>query len=307
MIDIYLPIADIRVDLITLLFIGLITGLVSGLFGLGGGIVAVPFLTFLGIAPQIAVASVTNQMTAGTLPSFYTYARHNRVDYFLGGLLLCGGFIGNIVGLIILKILAAFGQVDLVISLGFLILLSFVSYTTIKDAIISLHYKRKKLERPHKKPIFYSAVSKLPLQYKFISSDYKTSAIVIIFLGIIAGILVMLLGIGGAFIIIPAMLHLLKTEEKFTSGTMQFQLVFTSVVATLLHAIAFNGVDILLCFILIIGTVVGSSIGSKIGLKIEKENFRIVLGIVILLICVRVGYDVFFEPKDIYKVVRMLK
>lgn len=307
MLEIYLPIADLKVNFLILISLGLLTGVLSGMFGVGGGIIAVPVLTFLGISPQIAVATATNQMIAGTITSFSAYSKHNRVDYELGTYLLIGGFIGNVLGFLLLLLLSKFGHVDIVISLGFIILLSIVGYTTIKDAIKGFYYKSKKIERPHKKPLFYKSISKLPFQHKFVSSQYSTSNIIVCGLGIAGGMLVILLGIGGAFVMIPAMLHILKVEEKYATGTMLFQLMFTSITATMIHAVEFHGVDVVLSLILIIGTVIGSVIGSKIGLKIDKENFRIILGIIILILCIRVGYDVVHEPENIYKIVRVLK
>lgn len=307
MIDIYLPIADVKADLLVLIFIGLMTGVLSGLFGLGGGLISVPYLTLIGIPPQVAVATATNQMTAGTLSSCIAYARKNRVDFKLGLTMLSGGLMGNLLGLFVFEHLKNQGDLDTFISLSFFFLLSIIGLKTGYEAIASIyshiHNNDEKTATKRHSHLFYI----LPLRMKFKSSEEKASILLPTLIGFIGGFFVLMLGIGGGFIMIPAMLYLLRIDETFLSGTIQFQIIFTSIFSTILHSLTSQNIDIILCIILILGTVVGAQIGAKLGIKFQPKKFRIVLALIILVMAINVGSDFLIEPANIYKIEQLGK
>ncbi len=307
MIDIYLPIADVKADLLVLIFIGLTTGVLSGLFGLGGGLISVPYLTLIGIPPQVAVATATNQMTAGTLSSCIAYARKNRVDFKLGVTMLSGGIIGNLLGLFVFEHLKTQGDLDTFISLSFFFLLSIIGLKTCYEAIVSIyfHIKNNGGSTTTKRHAHWFYI--LPFRIKFKSSEEKVSIVLPALVGLVGGFFVLMLGIGGGFIMIPAMLYLLRVDETFLSGTIQFQIIFTSIFSTILHSLTSQNIDIILCIILILGTVVGAQIGAKLGMKFQPKKFRIVLALIIIVMAINVGSGFLIEPANIYKIEQLGK
>lgn len=302
MIEIYLPIADIKADLLVLIIIGLTTGVLSGIFGLGGGLIAVPCLTLIGIPPQVAVATATNQMTAGTLSSCIAYAKHKRVDFKLGFSMLVGGLFGNLFGIMVFSYLKSTGNLDSVISISFFVLLLSIGLKTGYEAALAIyiHVKKNGEHAPLKKHKHWFYV--MPFRTKFRSIEEKVSVLLPAVIGFIGGFFVLMLGIGGGFVMIPAMLYFLRANESYLSGTIQFQIVFTSIFSTILHAVTFQSMDILLCAVLIFGTVIGAQIGAKIGIKIEPKKFRFLLAMVVLIIAVKMGMGLLLEPDNIYSV-----
>ncbi len=302
MIDIYLPIADVKADLLVLIFIGLATGILSGLFGLGGGLISVPYLTLIGIPPQVAVATATNQMTAGTLSSCIAYARKNRVDFRLGAAMLSGGIVGNLIGILVFHYLQVHGDLDTFISVAFFFLLTIIGLKTSYESLISIYNHIKKNGEHVKTQRHGHWFYILPFRTKFRCTEEKVSFLLPAMVGVVGGFFVLMLGIGGGFIMIPAMLYLLKIDEAFLSGTIQFQIIFTSIFSTILHSLTSQNMDIILCIILIFGTVIGAQIGAKIGIKIQPKKFRLILAFIILLIAVNIGADLLIKPDNLYKI-----
>jgi len=302
LLEVYLPIADIKVDLLILIFIGLITGILSGIFGVGGGIISVPYLTLIGVPPQVAVATATNQMTAGTLSSCIAYARKSRVDFRLGATMLTGGLLGNLIALGVFNYLKNHGDLDTFISLSFFVLLTVIGLKTAFEAIIAIydHITNNGEAKKAKRHSHWFYV--LPFRVKFKSAEEKISILIPILVGLFGGFFVLMLGIGGGFIMIPAMLYLIRIDESFLSGTIQFQIIFTSIFSTLLHSFTSQNMDIILCVILIFGTVVGAQIGAKIGMKIEPKKFRIVLALIILIMAVNIGSELLIAPENFYEI-----
>lgn len=304
--EIYLPIAEVSIEIALLLAIGLVTGICTGFFGVGGGLIALPLLFMIGIPVNVAVASVTNQMTAGTLSSLVAYSYNKKVDYRLGSLMIMGGLGGTGIGILIFNYLALIGKVETLIPLLLLALLTLISLTVIEDVIAKYWLNGRYIERRNKvlaKAIKFS----LPLQTKFISVNSTISMFSPILVGLIGGILITLLGLGGAFIMIPIMLYLLRTKESYTSGTVLFQIVFTSIVANVLHALSFQSIDIVLSIILILSTVVGAQIGAQFANKIPPEKFRILYAALMLSLCMQVAYNLTKEPSEKYRIVEKIK
>lgn len=300
--NIYLPIAEINLNIFLIIAIGVGIGILAGIFGIGGGLILVPILIAIGVPSQVAVATSTNQMTAASFSGFLAYARRKRVDYKLGALMLIGGLSGATLGVIVFDILTDLGVIDTFISLSFLILLSIVGYTTSKDAIILLYYKLKKLERPklqHKR--WFNKIS-LPFKVNFISTRHEMSIFSPVIVGFIGGFLVAIMGIGGSLIMLPAMIYLLRISEAFTAGTTHFQIIFTTILATILHSVTSHNLDIVLSTILIVGTAFGVQIGARIGSKCHPENYRLLFALIIFLLCVKVAYGLVITPKSLYSV-----
>jgi uncharacterized membrane protein YfcA len=299
--DIYLPIAEMRVDGLMIIALGLLIGLIVGFFGLGGGLIAVPLLMFIGIEPHVAVACATNQMTASSFSSYLAYARRDRVDYKMSFLLLLGGLLGTSAGSILFKYLSRKGYIDTVISLGFVLLLAFIGFTTAKDAAI-LAYKRWKGDTVKHSGFFRKLFKrvKLPLRTTYVSSHKEISYISPALVGIFGGVMVSLLGIGGSLIMIPFMIYILRVKESYTAGTSQFQIIFTSIIATFMHALGPFSIDLVLSFILILGTAFGAQIGVRLSSGMDPINFRIALAVLIMLLCARVIYSVTQIPVELY-------
>jgi uncharacterized protein len=302
LLDIYLPIADIKVGLHLLIFIGLITGIISGIFGLGGGLISVPFLTLIGISPQVAVATATNQMTAGTISSCIAYAKQKRVDFKLGVTMLIGGLKGNLVGIAVFSYLKESGDLDTFISVSFFFLLSIIGVKTAYEAVISIYNHVTKNGIEHKLPKHKHWFYALPFRIKYSSIEERISVLLPAGIGFVGGFFVLMLGIGGGFIMIPAMLYLLRADESNMSGTIQFQIIFTSIFSTILHALTTQNMDIVLCAILIVGTVIGAQIGARVGMKIQPKKFRFILAFVILTIAMSMGADLFIQPDSLYQI-----
>jgi uncharacterized protein len=304
--EIYLPIAEVSIDMNLLLAIGLVTGVCTGFFGLGGSLIALPLLFMIGIPVNVAVASVTNQMTAGTLSSLVAYSYNGKVDYRLGSLMIMGGIGGTLIGVVIFNYLALIGRVETMIPLLLLVLLILISLTVVEDIIAKYWLNGRYIERRNK-ALARAIKFSLPLQTKFISVNSSISMFSPILVGLIGGILIALLGLGGAFIMIPLMLYLLRTKESYTSGTVLFQIVFTSVFANILHALSFQCIDIVLSVILILSTVVGAQIGAQFADKIQPEKFRILYAMLMLSLCTQVAYNLTKEPSEKYQIIEKIK
>jgi uncharacterized membrane protein YfcA len=295
----YLPIAEIRINLLLLVGIGLFVGTLAGMFGLGGGIIAVPLLSALQIPPSIAVATATNQMTAASFSGYLAYARRGCVDYKLGAFLIIGGIIGSSLGMLLLKRLIEIGRADFFISLSFMIFLTITCFLTLKEIIATTYYKIKKTTPPKPRPTILAQLT-LPIKTNFVSAKREISIISPILIGIIGGLFVAFMGIGGSLVMIPAMLYVLRVSERFTAGTSHLQIIFTTIICTIMHALTSKNLDIILSFILIVGTVIGAQIGAILAKNIRQDIMRILFATVILLLSASVGYNLITEPDCTY-------
>lgn len=295
----YLPIADISINLLLLISIGLVTGLLAGVFGIGGGIISMPILVAIGIPAQIAVATVTNQMTAASFSSYLAYARRNRVDYKLGCLILLGGILGSILGVILFYWLSHIGLADIFISASLAVILSIIGAISAKNAATIIYYKYKRLMLPKQNvPKWIQHIT--PLTMQFISAKNKISALFPIALGIISGLLVSFLGIGGSLIMLPIMLYIFGVSPLYVAGTIHFQMIYTTILSTIMHGVTSPSIDIVLSIALIIGTAFGAQLGAKLGAKLEQETFKIILATIIITLCIKVTTGLLIAPKNIY-------
>lgn len=308
--QIYLPIAEIPVNILLILLLGLTTGFLAGMFGIGGGFIATPLLMFIGIPPAIAVSTSTNQIIASSVSGVFAHFRKSSVDIKMGLVLVVGGFIGSTLGVSIFKILQKTGHIDLVVALTYVIFLGTISVTMLIDSIKTLVEKKygvtwEKNENGNLDK-FLAKIDRLPWKSHFPKSDITVSLIVPIVLSIGIGILVALMGVGGGFLMIPAMIYILRMPSSVVVGTSLFQIVFIASNATFLQAVTNNAVDIVLAFLMIISSSIGAQIGTRTGYKVDADSMRSFLSLLLLGVCVKMLFVLFKHPESLY-VIEILK
>ncbi len=313
--QIYLPIAELPVDIFLLLALGGMGGILAGMFGIGGGFLITPLLIFIGVPPAVAVATSTNQIIASSVSGFLAHLYRKNVDIKMGVFLLCGGFAGAAIGIWLFALLEAIGQIDIAISLIYVIFLGFIGILmAIESSRTILNQnkppeKRKKKKKKSGKHQGYLGKKlrhmDLPWKVHFPHSDLTISAILPISIGILAGIMVSLMGIGGGFVMIPAMIYILGMPTQVVVGTSLFQIIFTTSFVTILHAINTQAVDIVLALLLIIGGVIGAQFGTVLGLKLPAEKLRGLLALIVLSVCTKLALDLLLEPENLYTVLPM--
>lgn len=300
---IYLPIAEMPVNIIVILLLGGATGLLSGMFGVGGGFLMTPFLIFIGVPPAVAVSSSANQIIAASFSGFLAHLRKANVDIRMGLVMLCGGFIGSSLGVMLFRFLKELGQIDLVISVCYVIFLGSIGSLMAIESINLILRKRKGLEQNSQKK--ETLAERLPFHMEFPRSEIKISVIVPIAIGMFTGVLVSLMGIGGGFIMIPAMIYLLGMPTSVVIGTSLFQIVFITANVTFLQAINTQTVDIILAFLMLLGSVIGAQFGTRIGLKIPAEYLRASLAVMVLAVVFKLAYGLFVTPAEIYSIIAL--
>jgi uncharacterized membrane protein YfcA len=308
--QIYLPIAEIPVNILLILLLGLTTGFLAGMFGIGGGFIATPLLMFIGIPPAIAVSTSTNQIIASSVSGVFAHFRKGSVDIKMGLVLVVGGFIGSTFGVSIFKILQKTGHIDLVVALTYVIFLGTISVTMLIDSVKTLVEKKygvtwEKNENGNLDK-FLAKIDRLPWKSYFPKSDITVSLIVPIILSIGIGILVALMGVGGGFLMIPAMIYILRMPSSVVVGTSLFQIVFIASNATFLQAVTNNTVDIVLAFLMIISSSIGAQIGTRTGYKVDADSMRSFLSLLLLGVCVKMLFTLFQHPESLY-VIEILK
>jgi uncharacterized membrane protein YfcA len=292
--QLYLPVAELSVNLFTIIALGGVAGTLAGLFGIGGGFLLTPMLIFMGVPPQVAVATSANQIIASSFSGFLSHRRNQRVDLSLGNFLVLGGLIGSIAGILAFRALQKTGQVDLVITILYTMFLLFISSMMLREYInYGKPPARSKAGRS-------SAFAHWPVQIFFSKSEIRHSIFLPIIIGISTGLLVALMGIGGGFIMIPAMLYVLKMPSELTVGTSLYHMMFTTIFVTILHSLSTNTVDIVLAALLVIGSSIGSQLGVRISKKIHTRHLRLVLAAMLLFLALRLAYGMFITPADIY-------
>ncbi len=299
--SIYLPIAEMPVDMLVVLFLGGIAGVLSGMFGIGGGFVMTPFLIFIGVPPAVAVATSANQIIAASFSGFLAHLRRNNVDLKMGAYLLLGGFVGSTIGVWIFKLLKDLGQIDLVIQV------SYVGFLGVIGGMMGVEswktIQRKKLGLPPAERRFpWQGRFKLPLQRSFPRSEIQVSLLLPLGIGFVSGMMVAIMGIGGGFFMIPAMIYLLGMPTSVVIGTSLFQIIFTSANTTFLQAITTQTVDVVLAALLLAGSVVGAQYGTRFGMKLAPEKLRGLLAIIVLVVCLRLAYTLFVTPDSMFSI-----
>ena len=302
--QIYLPIAEISVNIFLLIGLGGIVGILSGMFGVGGGFLMTPLLFFIGIPPAVAVASEANQILGASFSGAIAHFRRKNVDIKMGFLLILGGIIGSIFGVELFRIFKNLGQLELIIKVCYVLFLGIIGIIMFFESLRALNYKSKNIKV--RKTRHHSWVQGLPLKMRFRPSNLYISSIPAVFIGFFVGILASIMGIGGGFIIVPAMIYILGMPTKVVVGTSLFQIIFVTGVTTYLHAVKNFSVDIILSFLLLVGGVIGAQFGVRIGLKLKAEQLRILLAILVLAMCLKITLELFITPVEIFTLVRDL-
>jgi uncharacterized membrane protein YfcA len=299
--QIYLPIAELSMNIFVLLAMGGGVGFLSGMFGVGGGFLMTPLLIFSGVAPAIAVATEANQITAASVSGAAAHWRRGGVDFKMGMVLIAGGIVGTYFGAMIFTYLRSIGQVDLMISVAYVIFLGGVGGLMFIESIRSMLRARRgevvKVERRQR-----TWIDALPFKMRFRKSKMYISIIMPLSIGALVGVLAAIMGVGGGFIMVPAMIYLLHMPTNVVIGTSLFQITFVTAAATYLHSINTQTVDVVLAVILLLAAVVGAQIGVVVGAKLKGEQLRILLAGMVLLVCMKMAFDLIVEPDELFTV-----
>ena len=298
--DIYLPIAGQSVNALFIIALGGVVGILSGMFGVGGGFLTTPLLIFYGIPPSVAVASATTQITGASVTGVMAHSRRGGVDLQMGAVVVVGGVFGSLLGALIFRALQATGQIDVVIGFLYVILLGYIGVLMLRDALTALGLV--KVAAPVERPRHNKWVASLPLRWRFYSSGLYISPLAPLALGFGAGMLTMLLGIGGGFILVPAMIYLLGMPARIVIGTSLAIILFISAGATLTHALTTRSVDIVLAGLLLVGGVVGAQYGAVLATRMKPDFLRLALAVVILLVGARMALGLAWRPDEIFTV-----
>ena len=295
---IYLPIAEISVNALVLLGLGGLVGVLSGMFGVGGGFLMTPLLFFIGIPPAVAVATEANQIVASSFSGVLAHVKRRNVDFKMGGVLLIGGLVGAGVGVFIFNYLKGLGQVDLLVKLCYVVFLGIVGSLMFTESLQALRKsKQVSASKLRKKRTWIHA---LPLKIRFRVSGLYISAIPPVLIGILVGILAAIMGVGGGFVMVPAMIYLLGMPTKVVVGTSLFQIIFVTAFTTMLHATTNYTVDIVLAVLLLVGGVIGAQFGTMFGAKLKAEQLRILLAVTVLMVCAKLAFDLIVQPAELF-------
>jgi hypothetical protein len=300
-VDIYLPVAGLSVNALVIIALGGVVGLLSGMVGVGGGFLTTPILIFFGIPPAVAVASSTTQITGTSVSGMLAHRRRRGVDYRMGAVLVAGGTLGSLAGGGLFRLLQATGQIDTVIALLYVILLGSIGLLMAKEAAISLDIiKPKKAPKPRRRhnPI----IAVLPMRWRFYQSGLYISPLAPLLLGFFSGVLTVLLGVGGGFLVVPAMIYLLGMSTTVVVGTSLMQILFVTAATTIVHATTTKSVDIVLAVLLLLGSVIGAQFGARFAQKAKPELLRMFLAIIVLAVAFRMALGLGWRPPDIYTV-----
>ena len=300
---IYLPIAEMNVNIFVIVLIGTLVGILSGLFGVGGGFLMTPLLIFLGIPPAVAVGTEAPHVLASSVSGVFAHWRKKNVDFKMGFFLLSGGVIGSTIGVNIFKILRNFGQIDLVIQILFVIFLGFIGFSMLFESARTTIKNYRTTSSIRTKLHQHSWIHGLPIKMRFHRSKLYISVIPPIIIGFFVGMLSALMGVGGGFIMIPAMVYILGMSTNVVIGTSLFQIIFVTANSTFFQSYLNQTVDIVLAALMIIGGVIGAQIGARLGTMFKGEYLRGVLAILVLAVCIMIITDLTFTPNDIYSLI----
>ncbi|EAP77189.1 MULTISPECIES: sulfite exporter TauE/SafE family protein [Roseovarius] len=298
--QIYLPIAEVSVNAFLLLGLGGIVGILSGMFGVGGGFLMTPLLFFIGIPPAVAVATEANQIVASSFSGVLAHFRRKTVDLRMGTVLLVGGLCGAAVGVVLFNYLKSMGQVDLLVKLCYVVFLGIIGGMMFFESLRAIRKSRAGGPPPKRKK--HTFIHKMPFKMRFRTSGLYISVIPPLIVGVCVGILAAIMGVGGGFIMVPAMIYLLGMPTKVVVGTSLFQIIFVTAFTTLLHATTNYTVDIALAVLLLVGGVIGAQIGTRIGTKLKAEQLRILLAMMVLAVCFKLALDLLIEPSELYSI-----
>jgi uncharacterized protein len=306
MLQVYLPIAEISVNLLVMLALGVAVGFLSGMFGVGGGFLLTPLLMFSGIPPAIAVATGANQIVASSVSAALVQWRRGNIDFRMGLVLIVGGVIGALAGVLLVQRLSEVGQADLFISLSYVTFLGVIGSLMLAESIRAIRRTRAGEPPSPRKPGQHSWIHGLPFKMRFHRSRLYISAIPPLVIGAIVGLLASFLGVGGGFIIVPAMIYLLRMPTNVVIGTSLFQVIFITAIVTMLYATMNQTLDVVLAFILVIGGVIGGQFGANAGQRLKGEQLRLLLAVMVLAVALRLLIGLVLRPADLFSLAPLM-
>jgi uncharacterized membrane protein YfcA len=299
-VALYLPIAEMSVNILVLLGMGAAVGFLSGMFGVGGGFLITPLLIFYNIPPAVAVATGANQIVASSVSGVLSHLKRGGVDFKLGSVLLAGGLIGSTAGVYIYSLLRGIGQLDLIVSILYVVFLGTVGGLMLFESVKALRRARSGEVVSLRRPGQHIWVHKLPFKMRFKTSRLYVSVVPVLALGAMIGMLAAIMGVGGGFIMVPAMIYLLKVPTNVVIGTSLFQIIFVAAYTTVVQAVTNQTVDVMLALLLMIGGVAGAQYGARAGQRLRGEQLRAMLAILVLLVALRLAYTLFVVPDELF-------
>ena len=288
--DVYLPIANLSVDGIIIVALGALTGILSGLFGVGGGFLTTPLLIFYGIPPTVAAASAATQVTGASVSGVFAHTKHGGVDYRMGAVLVVGGLVGAVLGALLFRFFQSVGQIDVVINVLYVLMLGTIGALMLRESLESIMARRQGQVSDPARRRHHPLVAALPYRWRFYRSGLYISPLAPLILGTFIGILTMLMGVGGGFMLVPAMLYILGMSGQVVVGTSLYNILFVTIAATMIHAMTTRAVDLVLAALLLLGSVLGAQFGTRIALKVKPDLLRVVLALTVLLVALRMVY-----------------
>ncbi len=295
--EFFLPVAEVYVSLPLIFVLSLIVGVLSGLFGVGGGFLMTPFLIFLGIPPSYAVANEANNILGTSVSGSTTHWLKNTLDYKMGFMIVIGGAAGTIIGIITFTYFKDIGKINIVISLAYMYILAIIGTIMLVQGISEIDRARKKIVIKKKLHSHYW-IHGLPLRMRFKKSQLYESAFTPILIGLIVGFIAAIMGIGGAFLLVPAMIYIIGMPTRLVPGTSLFVTIFVSAIVTVLHALNYGSIDLILVTVLIFGSILGVQVGQKLGEKIDSSQFKTILAVLLLLVGIAIAYDTFIAEES---------
>jgi uncharacterized membrane protein YfcA len=301
-VDLYLPVANLSVNALVIVLLGGGVGLLSGMFGVGGGFLTTPLLIVYGIPPTVAAASSASQVTGASVSGVFAHVRRGGVDFKMGGVLVAGGILGTFAGAWIFRLLQQLGQIDTVIAIIYVLMLGSIGGLMAKESLVAIGLARRGQPPRAAKRRHHPLVAALPFRTRFYGSGLYISPLAPLLLGFATGMLTILLGIGGGFILVPAMIYLIGMATGVVVGTSLFQTLFVTAVATMVHATTTRAVDIVLAGLLLVGSVVGAQVGARLATKVKPEYLRLALALMVLAVGVRILLGLVWRPEEIFTV-----
>ena len=301
--EVFLPIAEVSVNIIAIFSLSGIVGILSGLFGVGGGFLMTPFLIFLGVPPTYAVANEANNILATSVSGSTTHYLKDTLDYKMGLMIVIGGAIGTLLGIWTFTYFKGIGKIDIVISLAYMYILAIIGTAMLVEGLGEIDKARKKILIKKKLHVHYW-IHGLPLRMRFPKSKLYESAFTPIIIGLIVGFIAAIMGIGGAFILVPAMIYIIGMPTRLIPGTSLFVTIFVSAIVTVLHAFNYGSIDLILVFMLVTGSIVGVQCGQKIGESIDSTELKTLLAVLLLAVGIAIAYDSFFAEHAIKEIIK---
>mgnify|MGYP001311586767 FL=1 len=294
--DVFLPIAQVFINPVEILLLSAIVGVLSGLFGVGGGFLMTPFLIFMGVPPAYAVANEANNILATSVSGSTTHYLKNTLDYKMGFMIVIGGSIGTALGIYTFTYFKDIGKIDTVISLAYMYILAIIGTLMLVESLGEIDKAKKNLLIRKKLHVHYW-IHGLPFRMRFPKSKLYESIFTPIIIGLAVGFIAAIMGIGGAFILVPAMIYIIKMPTKLVPGTSLFVTIFVSVIVTFLHSINYGSIDLMLVVMLVVGSIVGVQVGQKLGEQIDSSGLKALLAILLLIVGIVIAYDTFFAEE----------